>query len=82
MTLGEAIFTSKPRLISETDVITVAIGMYKAFSTQVSAMLTWKVLQNWEMGLTNQQPMLFKINLGWGKEHEYFSHNLSICSTY
>lgn len=43
--------------------------MYMAFSAPICAVVMWKVLQKWEMGLVNQQSMYFKIDLGWEKEH-------------
>lgn len=43
--------------------------MYTAFIAHICAVVTWKVLQKWEMGLVNQQSRYFQIDLGWENEH-------------
>lgn len=56
-------------LIPKIGVIIVAIEMYTAFIAHICAVVMWKLLQKWEMGLVNQQSRYFQIDLGWENEH-------------
>lgn len=50
--------------------------MHTASLPHVCAVLMWKVLQKWQMGLVNQHSSYSKPNLIWEKGYWYFIHNL------